>query len=419
MKYLLLLIAVSFTLSSCVTPYNRNENKISKIPEKKGESEPNIRILLTALKNGSQTEIKFKGNLILTAPEADYILSSQDGGLTVKAAGNEIILLSGKRSLKFSGKNKLLLKPENKKKIYLLLKDKKYAGYLELTFEEGNLDIINIIPLETYLAGVVPNEIPTQNRSAYEAVKAQAVAARTYALKRMQRRKNTLFHVYADHRDQVYNGIMNQSQLAADAVRETGGEILTYNEKPIDAVFHSTSGGILEDYASVWGDTSRPYLPMKFDYADGEILCTRSPYYHWKYVFNGADIEKRIYEWLGLKMPDRSSGFYYKTRDVRVKILDRTPGKRVKQIWIGSGDYELYLSGSKMRQFFRSNKGRMLPSTLVSLSADSSSLIIDGAGFGHGVGMSQYSAIRLAEKGYKYDKILAFFYPGTRLNKLY
>ncbi|NIV14592.1 MAG: SpoIID/LytB domain-containing protein, partial [Aliifodinibius sp.] len=122
-----------------------------------------------------------------------------------------------------------------------------YSGNLAIHYQNNYLCAVNLLPIESYLRGVVPFEIPTGQEEYREAVYAQTIAARTYSLYRIEHPSNQLFHVYADVRDQVYNGLKKTTDLADEAIEKTLGMVLLDKEEPAFAQYHSTCGGVLQD----------------------------------------------------------------------------------------------------------------------------------------------------------------------------
>ena len=345
---------------SCTTPTSGTRGDSTR---SKSDKEPVIRVLIA--ENKLVLLLTISGDFTLKAPEGSYVFNPEQSGIKISNKNNELVFSSESRSMKFQSGTKIFFIPRDQSNSFSV-NGISYDEKIEIVLENGNISIVSLLPLEKYLTGVVPNEIPSYNRSGYEAVKAQAIAARTYALKRMAIRSDNLFHVYGDHRDQVFNGLVNRSKLATDAVIETKGEVLFYKDKPIDASYHSTSGGITEDYASVWGDTTRPYLPVQYDAID-EVLSSESPYNRWQFSFSPGTIEKKLYKWLKLSLPDNKSDRYYKERTVSMKISERTKGLRVNQLRVQAGEYELILNSRQIRQFLANEEGRNLPSRLFTI----------------------------------------------------
>ena len=407
--FLILLFLLSL---SCTTPYSKNDVRRSR---GSSNSEPKINVLLA--ENVSTAKILLSGNYNLKTPEGKYQFNDESEIINLLQTSNGFELSSANRQLRYKFGDKVSFMPDDKESNFSI-NNISYSGQLHISSEKKSIVLINTIFLERYLMGVVPNEIPSSRETGFDAIKAQAVAARTYAIKRMAYREDGYFHVYSDHRDQVYHGILNNASLATKAIEQTRGEVMFYQDQPIDAVFYSTSGGITEDYASVWGDTSRPYLTVKMDFIDEE-LSKNSPYFQWQIGFTAKEIERNLLKWINSKPLSVEDENYYEDRPLELTIISRTEGKRVSQIGIKSGENEIILNGIKIRQFFTRGNGKILPSTLFTIAVVQDEFIFSGRGFGHGVGMSQYSAIRLSEKSYNYKQILGFYYPNTQLIKLY
>ncbi len=273
----------------------------------------------------------------------------------------------------------------------VILSGMKYFGNIEVWKGERGLYIINEISLEDYIKGVVAAEVSGKWES--EALKAQAVAARTYAL--YQRLHNVTskmrYHLTSTVLHQAYKGNGVPASIAK-AVDETKGEVLMYDGSPIIAYYHSTSGGITEDPVEVFGK-SYPYLKSI------ETNCELSPYYMWEKRLPAADIERAM----------NVSGL----KDI---IIDSyTVSNRVKVFRLVTESGEVEVSGN----VFRKNIGwDELPSTLITaVTRDGTIYIFEGRGYGHGVGMCQWSALEMAKEGKSYTEILSTFYPGTTIER--
>jgi stage II sporulation protein D len=268
----------------------------------------------------------------------------------------------------------------------------KYSGTIEVWKGEKGLYIINEVPLEEYIKGVVSAEV--RESWDLEALKAQAVVARTYALNQMKTaNKDMPYHLTSTVLSQVYKGA-SPSRTVAMAVDATKGEILTYEGHPIIAFYHSTSGGMTEDAGEVF-QKSLPYLrPVQTN-------CELSPYYMWEKVIPVAEIEMA----LGLK-------------DITdIKIDSLTGSGRVKElkIYIEKVLDPVIITAVDLRKKLGWER---LPSTLITgLTKNSDAFVFEGRGYGHGVGMCQWSALQMAKDGKTYKAILEFFYPGTLLQK--
>jgi stage II sporulation protein D len=273
----------------------------------------------------------------------------------------------------------------------VILSGMKYFGNIEVWKGEGGLYIINEISLEDYVKGVVAAEVGSKWES--EALKAQAVAARTYALH--QRLNNVTSKMPYDLTSTVLHQAYKGNDIPASivkAVDETKGEVLMFEGKPIIAYYHSTSGGITEDPGEVFGK-SYPYLKSI------ETSCELSPFYMWEKRIPASDIERAI----------NISGL----KDIIIDSYTVSNRVKVFRLVTESGDVEV--SGND----FRKNIGwDQLPSTLITdITRDGTTFIFEGRGYGHGVGMCQWSALEMAKEGKNYKEILSTFYPGTTIER--
>lgn len=285
-------------------------------------------------------------------------------------------------------KNEKLVKLGNSKGD-VILSGLKYAGSMAVWKGEKGLYIINEIPLEEYVKGVVAAEVG--NKWDAEALKAQAVVARTFALNQMLNGGlgKATFHLTSSVLHQVYRG-GGVPEGIAKAVYDTRKEILTYEGKPIMAYYHSTSGGMTEDPLEVFGK-SYPYLkPL-------ESNCELSPYFMWEKKITIQDIEKAI-NVSGLK---------------DILIDSYTVSNRVRDFRLITETGERLFPAKDLRRLLGWDK---LPSTMITtLMKDGAAFIFEGKGYGHGVGMCQWSALSMAKEGKSYREILSVFYPGAAI----
>lgn len=268
----------------------------------------------------------------------------------------------------------------------VLLSGIKYSGVIEVWKGDKGLYIINEIPLEEYIKGVVAAEVGSSWD--IEALKAQAVVARTFAVyQRYNSPKEVPYNLTSTVLDQAYKG-SNVSPNIARAVDETKGEILTYEGTPIVAFYHSTSGGMTEDPGAVFGK-ELPYLkPVK-------TSCELSPYYMWEKIIPVAEIEKAL-DIQGIN---------------EINIDSYTVSGRAKEIRITLEKGPYPVLATELRKKLGWDR---LPSTLIiSISRNNSLMVFEGRGYGHGVGMCQWSALQMAKDGKTYREILSYFYPGT------
>ncbi len=264
----------------------------------------------------------------------------------------------------------------------------RYSGQLEVWKGEKGLYVVNELPLEDYVESVVAAEVGTDWE--VEALKAQAVIARTYAVykKMAGTNSNGIYHLTSSVLHQVYRG-NNSNFKVTYAIRATEGEILTYNGKPIEALYHSTCGGKTENAEDVFG-RKIPYLRSV------ESRCDLSPYWIWERKIPIVDIEKAV----------NMQGI------TGLEVKTRTSTGRVKEIILGSANGDMTIKATELRKLLGWSR---LPSTYFEVKRDGDSIIFEGKGYGHGVGLCQWSALQMASEGKTYREILSFFYPGTEI----
>ncbi len=271
-----------------------------------------------------------------------------------------------------------------------------YSGDFYITLLTNRLFLINEISVEEYLKGVLPNEIsPNWN---IEAIKAQAVAARTFAYFYKLKNLNQLYHLNATILSQVYTGKTGEKAIFNKAIQETQDEVLVFNNRLIAAYFHSVCGGHTEDAEKVWG-RKLPYLrgvPCNY--------CRNAKHYRWQAIFTDKEIISKL----------NKSGFNitHISRIVPGKIS--SSGRWVSVRIIGK-PHSITVQGNMFRLILGAEK---LRSTKFRISHYKDKWIVKGKGWGHGVGMCQWGAKGMADRGYKYYQILRYYFRGTKLVKI-
>ena len=251
--------------------------------------------------------------------------------------------------------------------------------------------VIKELPLETYIEGVVAAEVGKNWEM--EALKAQAVISRTYAVYHMTMNAGRDYHLTSTVLHQVYKG-KNYNPRISQAVRETKGEILTFDGRPISAVYHSTCGGKTELPEEVWeSNVTYPYLKS--------VECPNgiSPYSTWQRKFNFNDIEKAL-----------------KINDIKdIKIISFTSTGRVKMLKVFTENSEREIKATDLRRLLGFKE---LPSTMFTMKIEDREIFLEGRGYGHGVGLCQWGSLALAKKGKSYREILEYYYPGTVISNM-
>ncbi len=257
----------------------------------------------------------------------------------------------------------------------------------------GTVNAINTLNLESYLYGVVPREMPP-NWSP-EALKAQAVVSRTYAIYQMERNRMKDFDTCNTTSSQVYGGSDDERPAASRAVDETRGQVLTYNGNVALPYFHSNSGGVTEDAKNVWL-VDIPYLKTVRD-----PFSLQAPNTLWSSYFTFKDLEAALAR-NGVNVGSLQT----------VEPLDSSPSGRVKRVRIAGSAGEKVMNANLFRIH---TDPRRLKSTLFTVRSDGRGVRFEGKGSGHGVGMSQWGAQIMASSGYVYRDILSHYYRGLEI----
>ena len=267
------------------------------------------------------------------------------------------------------------------------------SGHVQLVRRGKGFWVINQVELEEYVKGVVPSEVSSSWHP--EMLKAQAVAARTYALYQQMLSATREYDVAASIQDQVYRGRQGIDERIEQAVESTKGLVITHQGAPIYAAFSSTAAGLTEDAMVVWSK-DLPYLKgveCPFD--------LESPHYQWKASFKLEALEQNL----------RQQGFAVGTIATFTPLVYSRAG-RVATIRILHSKGELILRGEDLRKAVGYT---VVPSTQFTIESFGSDIVLAGYGAGHAVGLCQWGAKELAELGYSFSSILRYYYPGTEL----
>lgn len=288
----------------------------------------------------------------------------------------------------------------------------------------GRVTAVNVLDMETYLLGVVPREIGKVGPELLEAAKAQAVAARTYAVKYLGRRSQLGFDVFATVQDQVYGGAADEHEPVSRAVRETEGEILSYDGRPVEAYYHSTCAGQTAAIDEVWNERPVPYLVsvVDVDPATGEAYDRSSSRFRWTQRWTAEQINGILARTLRDSLPPGVASVG-QVRDMRV--LERTPSGRVRAMRIETTTGAFTVGKDRVRWILLTPSGAALNSSKFDVEVVRgpggrvTEVVATGGGWGHGIGMCQVGAMGRARAGQDYRTILQAYYPGTRLRDLY
>ena len=281
-----------------------------------------------------------------------------------------------------------------------------YDGIIRSATAHGEFILVNEVPLEAYVASVMASEISPGWHP--EALKAQAVAVRTYALRRMRHPRSPFYDVVDDTSNQVYHGLDTIMPSHVAAASATVGQSLVFAGAPADIWYHSSCGGHTADSAELTGALSPAYLRGTPDVdGAGQAYCALSPYFSWRNSLTSADVARVA------KVDATAVG--------SLTILDRWPDGRVRTLRARAADGATHdIDGHE----FYSRAGAVLgykvvPSAMFDVAATTpdSTFVFSGRGVGHGVGMCQWGAQGRAKGGASAAEILAAYFLGTTLSQ--
>ncbi|TGK13490.1 SpoIID/LytB domain-containing protein [Leptospira kmetyi] len=343
-------------------------------PPYKSRSVHEVRVLL----GKTEGDLQIRGEGIISVYDANDLLIKK---------GIDIISLDSSRlkaPIRFVGEN-----------AGLEHKSLKVRGAIHLIPQsQGPALIVNVLPLEEYLYAVVPSEVPYG--WPMEALKAQAICARTYAVREILNKKNALYDVEATVNSQVYGGIEKEHPSTTKAVQDTTGVLAVFEENPIQAFFHSNSGGKTETPENVWGGKRIPYLSTvasEFDRAGDN--------FYWKETISQELINSKF---SNLKLGEIQS----------IQVLSRTASGRVDLMELSGSEGSSRIRGKEFRQTL----GAPVRSLRFGIQKEGNGYLVKGMGSGHGVGLSQWGSFGMAKENYNYVEILRHYYPGTDLARI-
>ena len=269
-----------------------------------------------------------------------------------------------------------------------------YIGALEIWRQGEGLLLVNDVAMEEYVAGTVRGE--ASERWPAEALRALAVVARTYAVFQQNRSAGRVFHLVSGNQDQNFVGLALEGSPAREAARTTAGQVLTWQGRVFPTFYHSDSGGFTEAPQSVFsGDGVPPLEGVRDEFS------MDSPNYTWTVTIPLAVIGDRL----------RRGGIDV-GQVTRLTVLERSPSFRVARMTVEHSRGTATLRGADFRRLIGYDA---LKSTLFVPVAHNGAVRFEGRGWGHGVGLSQFGAKGMADRGYTYPQILDHYYPGTSL----
>lgn len=268
-----------------------------------------------------------------------------------------------------------------------------YRGEIDIRRTEGGLDAVNRVALEDYLKGVLPREINRFWPSA--ALKAQAIASRSYAVYQALRRKDEDYDLTADTFSQVYGGWSGERLRTTRAVEATKGDVLEYGGKIFPAYFHSCCGGHTRDVARAWNEGLKPLRGVKCPW------CRWTPYFRWQVRVPKDTILEAL----------NDKGYHIRRVD-DIKGGPRDDSRRLEYVRVRAGNKWFEIKTEN----FRSAVGKtVLKSANFHVKKYPFFYLFSGYGWGHGVGMCQWGVFGLAIRKWSAERILQYYYPGTKI----
>lgn len=285
-----------------------------------------------------------------------------------------------------------------------------YAGKLRFSAEGGLLKVVNHVPLETYLVGLMQRDAGVVRHR--ESALAQSVVTRSYVAARMGRRHQGDYD-FCDHEHcQVFPGLDGASMDTRRAVLITRGLVLAHKGEPIEAFAHLSCGGRTADAGEIWPGQGKPFLTSVVDApADGDPYCSIAPDFRWEFVLDSLEFDRLA----------RGLGWITGSRPVlRLDVLATAPSGRVKTIRLGGrGRRHRDLGGQAFYEGFGRAFGWFkLRSSWFDVERDGESWVFTGRGGGHGVGFCQWGAEGMARHGRKYREILEHYFPKAEIAQL-
>ena len=344
-------------------------------------------IRLAVAGNLPEVSVQAQNLRLLDADVRDELLRPRDGAAKLRA-GKEGIDIAG---IKFSPRSVILAGDGP-----LQVDGRKLTGEVEVAWSANGLAVYNNLPLEIYVEGVIAAEM--NETWPVEALKAQAVAARTFALRRMVYRQGEDFDVSVSTIDQVYSGIAKVGDRVRAAVEKTDGEVLTYGNIPAEAVFHSCCGGETRSAEEAFGG-KRAYLVAVRD-----PDCRDCPHAQWTAEVTLGQLGEML-----------TKAGKFNARIDTVRETTNSGGRKGIEIVGDKGKQTLFVTREQLRMLLSG----ILLSSRFSWQIERGTIRFKGRGYGHGVGMCQWGARGMAGRGVDYRGILKRYYPGCQLRRLY
>ncbi|MEM9541706.1 MAG: SpoIID/LytB domain-containing protein [Cyanobacteria bacterium P01_E01_bin.42] len=373
------------------------------------------RMLLENLQEQGESDPYLYSEVLNTVPIVSFVVNGfryNRNNITITSNKNLIRVKEGDKNIVFGGR--LRIQPNS----------------------YGNFTLVNEVPIEVYLRGVVPHEIGPN--APYNSVEAQTVIARTYALRNLRRFQADDYELCATVHCQVYKGLTGTVANADRAIQATRGLVLTHNDELVDALYSAHTGGVTAQFEDIWDGEPRPYLRSRIDGTNPQWNLSAQPlndeaafrrFINLKQGFNGTD--SPVFRW------NRQSNIAQLTQDlnkylvrikhplaginriIRMAVTERSPSGRIRLFTVETDRGIVELQKTEARSAFGPPRSTLFYiDPMLDANGNLTGYKFIGGGFGHGVGLNQYGSYTLARLGWRYDRILEFYYPGTVLQQL-
>jgi stage II sporulation protein D len=412
---ILILISLIMLPGSCYSPDDMPQRVPEKVVKHQG---PTVTVKLSE----GQREVVYSNNmpfiLVCVQPDGTEVEFFSISEITVKGGGNGLNVYDRNYGKLTSRTRKVYIRQTSDLGMNVI-EGKAYRGRIIILpgGASGTLIVLNKLDIDSYLKGVIPVEMGLRNDNELEALKAQAVAARSYALSKMQKNRynNTL---ESSVLDQVYGGADCEYPLAGRAVEQTEGLVLMHDGALVPAYYFAVCGGRTEKIEDVWGGEPLPYSRV----IDDHDYCGWAANYFWEDYFHRELLEERLDRYF---RRNNGRGLNGVIKDI--KIITRSESGRVKVLKIYTNREQLEIKSDRIRWAVRKSTdyNKILPSTLFEIEVERDPLgnlkavRFLGRGNGHGIGMCQCGAIGRARRGQDFRQILSTYYPSTEIKKYY
>jgi len=384
---------------------------------------PTVRVLIAGPQRSVKLRVPSAFSVSVNDRAEPLARIDRGGDFTVRGDRGEAVLVEGRRRVASS--EAIAIRPASDE--HVCVNGKPYRGALVLRATDGGILAINVLDIDDYIKGVLPSEIGYLKPNQSAAFWAQAIAARSYALSKLEEKKSDAYDLNATVMDQVYTGVLGEHEAASKAVDETRGFVCMFLGEPVRTYYSSCCGGHTADIRVGWPwKTPYPYVYGVRDTVPGtmgESLCRESKHFRWRVHWSGAALASILRRTLPgeLKISPRDVG-----RIEDITVLGTSPDGRVTGIEIATDRGTHRVLGDRVRWVLRPDpdSDAILKSTLFNIEVSHIgdrivSVDMLGGGNGHGIGMCQTGAVRMAELGYSPMEILTHYYPGTRIQRLY